>query len=145
MPDWNPAEMIGTKPKALALSLYQELITDFIWAKNREKYGFNDLTSNHLMSSFLGTPYIDIRVDFNSWLPKNLNLITKEKIINYYLNLFRNNNNFHDKVEFKILFTCFNAETDKKLKNINKKILNDKEKKQFKKELKKLHLIQYQR
>ena len=58
MPDWNPAEMIGTKPKALALSLYQELITDFIWAKNREKYGFNDLTSNHLMSSFLGTPYI---------------------------------------------------------------------------------------
>ena len=84
-------------------------------------------------------------MDFNSWLPKNLNLITKEKIINYYLNLFKNNNNFHDKVEFKILFTCFNAETDKKLKNINKKILNDKEKKQFKKELKKLHLIQYQR
>ena len=140
MPDWNPAEMIGTKPKALALSLYQELITDFIWAKNREKYGFNDLTSNHLMSSFLGTPYIDIRVDFNSWLPKNLNLITKEKLINYYLNLFRNNNNSHDKVEFKILFTCFNAETDKKLKNINKKILNDKEKKQFKKELKKITL-----
>ena len=36
MPDWNPAEMIGIKPKALASSLYQELITDFIWAKNRE-------------------------------------------------------------------------------------------------------------
>ena len=52
MPDWNPAEMIGTKPKALALSLYQELITDFIWAKNREKYGFSDLTSNHLMTNF---------------------------------------------------------------------------------------------
>ena len=65
MPDWNPAEMIGIKPKALAFSLYQELITDFIWAKNREKYGFIDLTSNHLMSNFLGTPYIDIRVDFN--------------------------------------------------------------------------------
>ena len=47
MPDWNPAEMIGIKPKALAFTLYQELITDFIWAKNREKYGFNDLTSNH--------------------------------------------------------------------------------------------------
>ena len=36
MPDWNPAEMIGIKPKALALSLYQELITDFIWAKKRK-------------------------------------------------------------------------------------------------------------
>ena len=138
MPDWNPAEMIGTKPKALALSLYQELITDFILAKNREKYGFSDLTSNHLMSSFLGTPYIDIRVDFNSWLPKNLNINTKEKLLNYYLNIFKNNNTFHDKVEFKILFTCFNAETDKKLKNINKKILNDSEKIELKKELKKI-------
>ena len=32
MPDWNPAEIIGIKPKPLALSLYQELITNFIWA-----------------------------------------------------------------------------------------------------------------
>ncbi len=138
MPDWNPAEMIGTKPKALALSLYQELITDFIWAKNREKYGFSDLTSNHLMSSFLGTPYIDIRVDFNSWLPKNLNDSTKEKLINYYLNVFKNNSNFHDKVEFKILFTCFNAETEEKLKKINKTVLNKKEKNKIKNQLKKI-------
>ena len=89
MPDWNPAEMIGIKPKALAFSLYQELITDFIWAKNREKYGFIDLTSNHLMSNFLGTPFIDIRVDFNSWIPKKINNVTKEKLVNYYLNLFK--------------------------------------------------------
>ena len=140
MPDWNPAEMIGTKPKALALSLYQELITDFIWAKNREKYGFIDLTSNHLMSSFLGTPYIDIRVDFNSWLPKNLSNNTKEKLINYYLSIFKNNSNFHDKVEFKILFTCFNAETEEKLKKINKAILSIKEKSKIKNQLKKITL-----
>ena len=30
MPDWNPAEIIGIKPKPLALSLYQELITNEI-------------------------------------------------------------------------------------------------------------------
>ena len=121
MPDWNPAEMIGIKPRALAFSLYQELITDFIWAKNREKYGFNDLTSNHLMTMFLGTPFIDVRVDFNSWLPKNLNNPTKEKLANYYLNKFKNNHNYHDKVEFKILFTCFNAETKYKLNQIKKR------------------------
>ena len=140
MPDWNPAEMIGTKPKALAFSLYQELITDFIWAKNREKYGFSDLTSNHLMSIFLGTPFIDIRVDFNSWLPKNLSNNSKEKLTNYYLNIFKNNNDFHDKVEFKILFTCFNAETAEKLNKINNSILNNKEKKKIKIELKKITL-----
>ena len=140
MPDWNPAEMIGIKPKALAFSLYQELITDFIWAKNREKYGFSDLTSNHLMSNFLGTPFIDIRVDFNSWLPKNLRDSTKEKLVNYYLNMFKNNHNFHDKVEFKILFTCFNAETADRLKKIKRTILDDKEKQEIKNELKKITL-----
>jgi len=140
MPDWNPAEMIGIKPKALAFSLYQELITDFIWAKNREKYGFNDLTSNHLMSNFLGTPFIDIRVDFNSWLPKNLKDSTKKKLSNYYLNVFKNNHDYHDKIEFKILFTCYNAETTDRLKKISKTILNTKEKREIKIELKKITL-----
>ncbi len=32
MPDWNPAEIIGVRPKPLALSLYRELVTDSIWA-----------------------------------------------------------------------------------------------------------------
>ena len=35
MPDWNPAEIIGVKPKPLALSLYRELVTDSIWARQR--------------------------------------------------------------------------------------------------------------
>ena len=144
MPDWNPAEMIGIKPKALAFSLYQELITDFIWAKNREKYGFIDLTSNHLMSNFLGTPFIDIRVDFNSWIPKKINNVTKEKLVNYYLNLFKKNNNFHDKIEFKILLTCFNAETEDKLNKIEPKILSIKERK-IKKALNEITLNSIQR
>ena len=145
MPDWNPAEMIGIKPKALAFSLYQELITDFIWAKNREKYGFIDLTSNHLMSNFLGTPFIDIRVDFNSWIPKKINNVTKEKLVNYYLNLFKKNNNFHDKIEFKILLTCFNAETEDKLNKIEPKILSIKEKEKIKKALNEITLNSIQR
>ena len=145
MPDWNPAEMIGIKPKALAFSLYQELITDFIWAKNREKYGFNDLTSNHLMSIFLGTPFIDIRVDFNSWIPKNLKNNTKEKLVNYYLNIFKNNHIFHDKIEFKILLTCFNAETKDRLKEIDNSVLNLKEKEQIKNELKKITINSIQK
>ena len=53
MPDWNPAEIIGKKPKPLALSLYQELITDHIWAINRDNYGYKDLQQFHLMTTFL--------------------------------------------------------------------------------------------
>lgn len=36
MPDWNPAEIVGVRPKPLALSLYKEIITDHIWAYQRD-------------------------------------------------------------------------------------------------------------
>ena len=34
MPDWNPAEMTGIRPRAL--SLYREIITDGVWAYQRD-------------------------------------------------------------------------------------------------------------
>ena len=117
MPDWNPAEIIGTKPRPLALSLYKELITDHIWSKNRHEYGFKNLESHHLMTSFFGTPYIDVRVDFNSWIPRELDIGISTKLINFYLKKFNRNKNLHDKVEFEILFTCFTAKTIKRLEN----------------------------
>tara|TARA_Y100000741_G_scaffold360868_1_gene343853 strand:- start:3658 stop:5961 length:2304 start_codon:yes stop_codon:yes gene_type:complete len=121
MPDWNPAEIIGTKPKPLAISLYQELITDHIWAENRRLYGYKDLSQFHLMTNFFGTPYIDVRIDFNSWIPKNLDNKISEKVVNFYLKKFKSNVDLHDKVEFEILFTCFNPSTAKK---INQELFN---------------------
>ena len=118
MPDWNPAEMVGIKPNNLAISLYQELITDHIWAQDRKKFGYKDLTSHHLLSNFFGTPYVDIRIDFNSWLPKDLDSKTSEKLINFYLNKFKKNTEFHDKVEFNIIFSCFSLSTKQKLKKL---------------------------
>ena len=41
------------------------------------------------MFSFLGTPFIDIRADFNSFIPANLNENLKEKMVNYYLSEFK--------------------------------------------------------
>ena len=81
MPDWNPAEILGTKPRPLAISLYRELITDHIWSQNRESYGFKELSQFHLMTNFYGTPFVDVRIDFNSWIPKNLD---KKIAKNYY-------------------------------------------------------------
>ena len=45
MPDWNPAEIIGIKPKELSSSLYKELITNKVWAENRDNYGYKDIKS----------------------------------------------------------------------------------------------------
>ena len=85
MPDWNPAEIIGVKPRRLSLSLYKEFITDNIWAYQRDNYGYLNLRSHPLMVSFLGVPYIDVRVDFN-FIPKNLAENTARKIlVEFYL------------------------------------------------------------
>ena len=120
MPDWNPAEIIGTKPKPLALSLYKELITDYVWALNRKNLGFRDMTSNYLMTSFFGTPFVEVRVDFNSWIPNQLDKNLATKLTNYYLNQFKKNTSAHDKVEFKILFTCYTPSSEKKLLKLKK-------------------------
>ena len=58
MPDWNPAEIIGLKPRPLALTLYREIITDHIWSSNRKNIGFKDLSSHHLMTTFLEHPIL---------------------------------------------------------------------------------------
>ena len=140
MPDWNPAEIIGSKPKPLALSLYQELITNHVWSENRLKYGYNDLSQFHLMTTFFGTPYIDVRIDFNSWLPKTLGKKISNKLIGYYLKKFRLNKTNQDKVEFNILFTCLTFSTKKRIEKELKKILNKKEKIIFYKSLEELNL-----
>ncbi len=137
MPDWNPAEMIGLKPKPLSLSLYKELITDHIWSIQRKNYGYRDLTSHHLLFNFLGKPFVDLRVDFNSWVPNKLDKVLGEKLVNFYLKKFKKNLHLHDKIEFDILFTCFTFSTDKRLKELEKNF-NKKEIKSIRKELKEI-------
>lgn len=107
MPDWNPAEIIGIRPKRLALSLYKELITDETWAYQRDNYGYRNLRSHPLLVSFLGVPFIDVRISFNSFIPKELDEHVADKLVNYYLNQLSKNINHHDKVEFEIIFSCY--------------------------------------
>lgn len=144
MPDWNPAEIIGIKPKPLALSLYQELVTDHIWSEQRRDYGYRNVGSNHLMANFFGTPYVDIRVDFNSWIPASLDTKISEKLINFYIDKFIKNKKFHDKVEFEILFTCFTPSSSKRIKKILKKNFSEVEISLILNSLKKINFISAQ-
>ena len=143
MPDWNPAEMIGIKPKPLALSLYRELITDHVWSKQRRNYGYRYVDSNHLMASFFGTPYIDVRVDFNSWIPSTLNEKLANKLTNFYIKKFIKNKNYHDKIEFEIIFSCFTASTNKRLKELFKNSFSKKEINEIIKSLKKINILTF--
>ncbi|MWV61413.1 hypothetical protein DCO58_09680 [Helicobacter saguini] len=127
MPDWNPAEIIGLRPKRLAFSLYKEIITDSIWAYQRDNYGYKDLRSHPLMHSFLGIPYIDVRLSFNSFIPKKLDSKIAEKLVNYYINTLAKNPNLHDKVEFEIVFSCYDLNAAAKLKRLQNHGFNDNE------------------
>ena len=119
MPDWNPAEMIGIRPRPLALSLYKEIITDGVWAYQRDNYGYRNLRSFPLMQNFRGLPYIDARVSFNSFLPKSLPEELAEKLAEHYLSQLRLHPEFHDKIEFEIAFTCYPFDLPERVRRLD--------------------------
>lgn len=120
MPDWNPAEMIGIRPKPLALSLYKRLITDGTWAYQRNNYGYKNLRSFPLMVDFCGMPYIDTRVSFNSFIPRVINEELSNKLVNYYLDELEKQPEKHDKVEFEIIYSCFTLDLKDRIKELEK-------------------------
>jgi hypothetical protein len=109
MPDWNPAEIIGVRPWPLSLSLYRELITDAIWAYQRDNYGYKNLRSFPLLVSFHGLPYIDVRVSFNSFVPQDVPDDLSGRLVNYYIDRLLSEPHLHDKVEFEIIFSCYTS------------------------------------
>ena len=115
MPDWNPAEIIGLKPGPLALSLYRELVTDSIWAYQRDNYGYKNLRSFPLLVSFHGLPYIDVRVSFNSFVPRDISGPLAERLVNYYIDRLLAQPSLHDKVEFEIIFSCYTLDLPERL------------------------------
>lgn len=115
MPDWNPAEIVGIRPKPLALSLYRDLVTDAIWAYQRHNYGYRNLRSFPLMPHFFGLPYIDVRLSFNSFIPADLGEDLAGRLVDYYIDRLLAEPTLHDKVEFEIVFSCYTLDLPRRL------------------------------
>ena len=118
MPDWNPAEIVGIRPKSLALSLYRELITDAIWAYQRHNYGYRNLRSFPLMPHFFGLPYIDVRLSFNSFIPADLDEGLAGRLVDHYIDRLLAEPTLHDKVEFEIVFSCYTLDLPQRLERL---------------------------
>jgi len=118
MPDWNPAEVIGIRPKSLALSLYRELVTDAIWAYQRHNYGYRNLRSFPLMPHFFGLPYIDVRLSFNSFIPVDLEESLAGRLVDYYIDRLLAEPTLHDKVEFEIVYSCYTLDLPERLERL---------------------------
>ena len=114
MPDWNPAEIIGIRPKPLSLSLYRELITDSIWAYQRNNYGYKNLRSFPLLQSLNGQPFIDVRVSFNSFIPQGIDKALADKLVDFYIDRLDSKPEMHDKVEFEIIHSCYTLDIEQR-------------------------------
>lgn len=119
MPDWNPAEIVGIRPKPLALSLYRELITDAIWAYQRHNYGYRNLRSFPLMPHFFGLPYIDVRLSFNSFIPADLDEGLAGRLVDHYIDRLLAEPTLHDKVEFEIVYSCYTLDLPERLERLS--------------------------
>ncbi|NDB33391.1 MAG: hypothetical protein EB160_08200 [Nitrososphaeria archaeon] len=118
MSDWNPSEIIGDNPNYLDYSLYDYLIMNDAWHRGRSQIEYHDVNPYKLMIKFGNKPYVDIRGSFNSLISKELDKKLKEKLLNYFLNKLSKNPHLHDKVEFEILFTCYDLTIENRLREL---------------------------
>ena len=119
MPDWNPAEIIGTNPRKLSHDLYRYLITDNVWAESRAFLGYKK-TNNPGLISLGGKPYVDIQMSFNTFVPDELDDEISGKLIDYFVSKLERNPENHDKVEFFVAITSFDFGFDEKIEELVK-------------------------
>ncbi|MDA9237920.1 PEP-utilizing enzyme [Planktomarina sp.] len=112
MTDWNPAEIVGRKPSKLAVSLYGELITNEIWARQRFEFGYQDIRTLPLVTMFGGTPYVNVRASIESFIPNNFNKKEVKIVADICVNALKNKPYLHDKIEFDIIPTCYTFDYD---------------------------------
>jgi len=118
MTDWNPAEIIGNNPNLLDYTLYDYLIMKDSWYEGRSSIGYQKIGKKNLMVKFGNKPYVDVRASFNSLVPSNFEKNITKKLINFYLYKLEKNPHLHDKVEFEILFTCYDFSLKNRLKEL---------------------------
>ena len=132
MPDWNPVEMIGRAPRALAVSLYRILITDHSWRIARSIMGYMVPTGQPLMLILAGQPFIDTRLSFHSYLPTSLSTEISEKLVNRWVSHLKTSPELHDKVEFEVAITTYSFDIDERIERLIGNALTNTEKEEFK-------------
>lgn len=114
---WNPSEIVGTHPHELDYSLYREIITKRAWNDGLVSMGYRRV-NRELMVRFSGKPYISIDYAFLSLIPAALSQELAEKLVAYYKRKLRQDLTAHDKIEFEIVYSCYDFSSSKKLDSL---------------------------
>ena len=127
MPDWNPAEIIGNNPNLLDYSLYDYIITNEVWHQARTSQGYYNVHPAKLVELFGNKPFVNVRNSFNSMTPTAIAHQLREKLVNFYLDKLSKNPHLQDKVEFDILFTCYDLNFLSRAQELSKNGFNSEE------------------
>jgi glycerol-3-phosphate cytidylyltransferase-like family protein/phosphohistidine swiveling domain-containing protein len=114
---WNPSEIIGSNPRNLDYSLYREIITKRAWNEGLVPMGYKAVNKD-LMYKIGNKPYISLEYSFMSLIPDSLNADLSIKLLKFYKDKFKKDISAHDKIEFEIVISCFDFETDEKLNEL---------------------------
>jgi hypothetical protein len=105
MSDWNPAEILGRNPSALATSIYKLLVTDSTWSTQRFENGYCDLRGIPLMHTILGQNYIDVLASLKSFIPASISEEVQLKLLKLAYSQLRSDPTLHDRIEFQFFPT----------------------------------------
>ena len=108
---WNPAEIIGDRPNYLEYSLYSRLLLQSAWNEGLLTLGYTAV-NEELMVLFGSKPYINVHHAFLTLIPSGLSQKMKAKLVNYYNSKLKSNPGWHDKIEFKIVHSCYDFMLD---------------------------------
>ena len=106
MPDWNPAELLGEHPRPVALSLFSELLTDYVWRDARINLGYRESAVHPLLGVFAGRPYVDVRASLNSLIPRGISEAMVTPVIEASIDKLRRHPELHDRIETELQPTC---------------------------------------
>ena len=115
---WNPAELIGCKPRPLSFDLFDILFMKKAWRLGLQPLGYKDVKPHGLMEKFITKPYINVNLAFQSLIPNVIPDKYNEKLQNYYINKLVNQGYLHDKVEFEILLSAFDFNISERMKEL---------------------------
>lgn len=136
---WNPSEIIGSNPRPLDYSLYRRIITHRAWNEGLRPLGYCALDED-LMYQVGNKPYINLNYSFYSLIPEALPKKLAEKLVNYYHGRLQEDWSAHDKIEFEIVFSCYDFMTERNSRKLLEYGFTETERYQIVSELKKLTL-----
>ena len=114
---WNPSEIIGSNPRNLDYSLYREIITKRAWNEGLVPIGYKAVNKD-LMYKIGNKPYISLEYSFMSLIPQKLSKELSIKLMRFYKEKLKKDKKAHDKIEFEIVISCYDFETEDRFKEL---------------------------